>query len=186
MADFSWFEGIKTAVAAGATIVVARWGIKIQASQRDIARQQASIAAEQKRIAAAKLNLELFEERYAVFERVWTFLSAHVVGDDKDLPLWPADFNNLIPKAQFLFGENIAEYMREISSKHTKLATTYQALRQRADVASAEQAELITDLQGWFYTEASQCFKRFADYLDFSAWKADLFDRGDATLRSSS
>lgn len=149
---------------------VAAWvAYSIGSSQRDIAKQQAEIAAEQKRIAAAKLNLELFEQRYAMFYKVWGFLSETFHTENEELISF--DFTNEIPKAQFLFGQEIADYMREAEKKRGKLAMLHRKLVVTGN-SSDEDTKQTTELGIWFYQEAGNCFERFAPYLDFSAWKA--------------
>lgn len=173
-----WLELVKAGVTVGATLVAAWWARQIGRSQRDIAQKRAETASRQRKVAEAKLNLDLFKERYELFEKVWAFLSAHVIGDPKDQPVWPSQFNSLIPKAQFLFGKRIADYMRDVSEKHVQWAVAHQAVRERpSNIATPEESKAITEGTSWFKSEADECFKRFADYLDFSAWKIDPLDR---------
>jgi len=40
------------------------------------------------------------------------------------------------------------------------------------EVNPSLEGRTISDLQTWFLSEATKCFKRFAAYLDFSSWKA--------------
>jgi hypothetical protein len=157
------------AAASGASYVAWRIGT----SQRDIARQQADIAAEQRQIAAAKLNLELFEERYELFMKVWGFLSDALedTADSVPHPLRP-EFTNLIPKARFLFGREIAEYMIEANGNRVRLFTMLRQQQKDGGVPTFE-GKSIADYQIWFNDEASNCFKCFAAYLDFSRWKVD-------------
>jgi hypothetical protein len=159
-----WIEVAKLVATIAAASVAAWVAYRIGSSQRDIAR-------EQKRIAAAKLNLELFEERYALFEKVWGFLSEAVTKDELDL--LGTGFGNLIPKAQFLFGDEIAEYMRDISAQRTQLAVLLHAQKQLLNTGRASpHTEAIYKHQIELQQEAIDCFKRFAPYLDFSNWKA--------------
>jgi hypothetical protein len=39
------------------------------------------------------------------------------------------------------------------------------------------EGQTIGSLEQWFAYEATNCFKRFADYLDFSRWKLDPLER---------
>lgn len=163
---------LTTVIAAGVAAFVA-W--KIGSSQRDIAKRQAETASAAKEVAHAKLNLDLFEQRYAVFETVWWFLSGVVQDPMKEItdPL----FTNEIPKAQFLFGKPIADFMRQASTKQTEL----QILERKMASVTYQLVETenlrVLELQTWFYDEANNCFKRFGDYLDFSSWKADPLGR---------
>jgi hypothetical protein len=166
-----WIEVAKLLATVAAASVAAWVAYSVGSSQRDIAKQQADTAAEQKRIAAAKLNLELFEERYALFEKVWEFLSEAVTKDELD-PLG-AGFGNLIPKARFLFGDEIADYMKDISARRTELAVFLHAHKQLLNTGRASpHTDAIYQQQIELQQEAVECFKRFAPYLDFSNWKA--------------
>jgi hypothetical protein len=164
-------EWVKVAATIIASFVAAWVSIKIGRAQRDIAAQQAAIADEQRKIAGAKLNLELFEQRYAIFETVWRFLS-DALEDHADRfpnPLRP-EFTNMIPKARFLFGDSIAEYMVEASQKRVALWTVLR-MQQRQGGNPMFEGQTVADLQIWFSNESTKCFQRFGDYLDFSAWK---------------
>jgi hypothetical protein len=168
-----WLEAIKVVATVGVTLVAAWWARQIGIGQREIARRQANTAHAQRIVSEAKLNLDLFEHRYAIFEKVWAFLSKPVVNSD-ELEIWPREFNRVIPRAHFLFGKNIADYMSLASEKHVELATILEAIKQRAgSVATEDESKRIEELQTWFYTEATDCFKKFAEYLNFSTWKAD-------------
>jgi hypothetical protein len=169
-----WLELLKTAVTTGATVVVGYWAIQVSRSQRDVAERQASTAAMQRKIAEAKLQLDLFEQRYAVFEKVWEFLSAST-NTDGAISLH-ADLTNLIPKAKFLFGKTIANYMLEAHEKRVELDAAWRRYKART-VTGEEDTQKITELEGWFHDEASNCFKHFAEYLDFSRWRVDPIDR---------
>lgn len=70
-----------------ATSAAAYYAIKIAASQRDIARQQAMTASAQAKTSEAKVNLDLFELRYAVFEQVWGFLSEPINKGGEEVPV---------------------------------------------------------------------------------------------------
>jgi hypothetical protein len=172
-----WLEVLKVASTVAASGVAAWVAWRIGSSQRDIAKQQADTAAAQREISLAKLNLDLFEERYAIFHQVWGFLSA-ALDDTADVPhpLRP-EFTNLIPKARFLFGKQIAEYMGEANQKRVNLWTVLREQQRTGDGLVEFQGMTVGDLHLWFAQEATDCFKRFADYLDFSAWKADPVGR---------
>lgn len=163
-------EVAKLAVTTLASGVAAYFAIKIATSQRDIAKRQAETALEQRRVATAKLNLDLFDRRYELFMEVWGFLSHGAVGDVTD----PSDpkFTNLIPKARFLFGDDIANYMSQASSKKTQMALANKQ-KTSAPYATPQTDQELYELGVWFQSEATNCFKRFADHLDFSHWRAE-------------
>lgn len=158
-----------TTIASG---VAAYFGIRIALSQRDIAKQQARTAAAQREIAQAKLQLDLFDRRYAMFEEVWEFLSRATSANVAEPPeTWP-ELTNSIPKSRFLFGPEVESYMQLIHRKRLELDALHAQIRaQGCVVMSQEQSAQLTDLQLWFFDEASQCSKRFARYLDFGEWR---------------
>ena len=125
------------------------------------------IAYSQYRVARAKLNLDLFEERYKLFEEVWQFLS--IAANVNEGTSFHNSFGNLIPKAGFLFGAEIAEFMREANKRRSWLIISYKALATQHDVEHARNISLQTT---WLIDAASRCHTKFAPYLDFSEWQA--------------
>jgi hypothetical protein len=77
-----------------------------------IAKAQKNIAHEQKEIARAKLRLDLFTERYALYETLWSFLSARV-GNLDHVAEVTARLQNSAPKFYFFFGDEIGKYATE-------------------------------------------------------------------------
>jgi len=161
---------IATMTAAG----VAAWvAYKIGSSQRDIAARQANTAEAQKEIHEAKLKLDLFEERYEVFNALWTYLSRIKI--DGPMAAQPPDIGNLIPKARFLFGPNIANYMEQAYHKHVELGTLH--VQMEGGNANEEERAGAVKLEEWFAHEAKTCHRHFGDYLDFSGWKDSHINR---------
>jgi hypothetical protein len=173
VADPLWFEVAKTLVTAGVTGTVGYLAVKVSASQRDIAERQANNTLMQRKVAEDKLNFDLFEQRYSIFEKLWEFLSEATRTDGALTS--HGQVSNLIPKAQFLFGKTIASYIRDAHTKRIDLDAAYRRLKVNADAHGQDQ-KLIQDLENWFAQEAMECFKRFAPYLDFSSRKADSLD----------
>jgi hypothetical protein len=155
----------KLIVTAGVSLIVG--GITVAIQMR-----QTRTASEQRRIAAAKLNLDLFEERYELFYKVWGFLSDALedTADRFTTQLHP-EFTNLLPKARFLFGEEIGKYMEEANKMRNGLSTVLK-IQQRSGGVPQFEGRNIGEYQLWFADEATNCFKRFGPYLDFSQWKA--------------
>lgn len=128
------------------------------------------IAYRQYLVQRAKLNLDLFEQRYAIFELTWGLLSSTPNGQHKPIPIF--EFSNLIPKAAFLFGPKIETYMRTASHKMTELQIIYQVALNSNPIMPSENLEKLTALEQWFYSEASVGVKSvFGEYLDFKNWK---------------
>ncbi len=176
--DQFWLEVAKLIVTTGATGVAAWFGIGIARSQRNISAQQKNIALEAKQIAAAKLNLDLYEERYALFLEVWTYLTLALNTTADDHPR--TDFTNHIPKAQFLFGKEIGDYMRDMDSKRIELIFLYK----QSNNPPVDYATRISDLSTWFEKEASGCYKRFDRYLNFANWQTEDWAKAKLPVES--
>ncbi len=128
------------------------------------------IAYNQWRVAKAKLNLDLFERRYAVFEATWTELSQAIQAHE--VRMTNPDFTNLLPKAQFLFGPEIREYMFEVSSKIGELWIIQRKTKANNSVVPADQIDKDIELLNWLSKHAMEdCRARFAPYLDFQRWR---------------
>ncbi len=146
---FELIKGIPTALVALLVAILASW-----------------TAYQQYKVGRAKLNLDLFEKRYAIFQKTWEFLSSPPTN------MFATSFDNLIPQASSLFGEEVAEYMRTASRHATELATIDARARARSNVIAPEDIPRDTELHGWFVEEATVGVKRlFGRYLDFSAWR---------------
>jgi hypothetical protein len=128
------------------------------------------IQKEQVRVARAKLNLDLFEKRYKIFEATWSELSL-AIQKGPEGPSNP-NFTNLFPQAQFLFGSEIREYMLEISINITKLWVIRQQTKASGNIMSTENTQTELELSSWFEVHAKdECRSRFGRYLDFSNWR---------------
>ncbi|MHA6203499.1 hypothetical protein ACXU4B_03630 [Dyella soli] len=122
----------------------------------------------QHRATKAKLKLDLFERRYAIFEIAWQYLSKQATDSTKD----PREgkFSNIIPQAEFLMGDEIAEYMR-LAQKKT-VDKWFLEDKQKRQTATPEENASVIELMSWFENEAKEGLRRkFAPYLDFHVWK---------------
>ncbi|AJY67697.1 hypothetical protein [Burkholderia glumae] len=133
----------------------------------------ATIAFRQYRVAKAKLNLDLFERRYELFDLVWDYAS-HVShngvgwlhGEQR------IDLANTQPKIQFLFGPEIADYVHEILENSASLWTIEQATAANNGVTPPNLVERHTELTRWFTFEAASGVReKFGRYLDFQKWR---------------
>jgi hypothetical protein len=132
----------------------------------------AGIAYRQYEVAKAKLKLDLFEKRYAIFHQTWEILSeAATKGARENNYGLATPFNNFLPEAAFLFGKPIERYLDEASTKWAEL----RALEAETDGAGIDRAANIakaSELQQWFFEQASKGAKaQFGRYLDFENWK---------------
>jgi hypothetical protein len=133
----------------------------------------ASIAYRQYRVAAAKLKLDLFDKRFAVFHKTWAILSETVISGTRGRGYgMSTPFNNFLPEAAFLFGKDVEKYLDEAATKWAELRGL-EGAESRAEGAKLESITTRqTELNLWFHKEASEGAKRlFGRYLNFERWK---------------
>lgn len=132
-----------------------------------------AIAWRQYRVARGKLNLDLFEKRYELFTIVWRFASLVVQHGPPSLQdPERIEMKNMNPKIEFLFGHDVANYVREINSRAMDLWSINQATEANNDVMRPEHIQQHHDLMNWFADAAIQGVrKRFGAYLDFEKWR---------------
>ncbi|MCA8205537.1 hypothetical protein LGM71_31400 [Burkholderia sp. AU33545] len=153
-----WFELVKGVPTAMVALVVGIVG--------------GLIAWRQYRVARAKLNLDLFEKRYELFMVVWTFASAVVQGGvDRLHAPERREMTNLIPKIEFLFGSELAEYVRYLNAQHASLWAIQQATKANNNLIPPQHMDAHINLMKWFADEALEGVKqRFGAYLNFEEW----------------
>lgn len=131
----------------------------------------AGIAYRQYQVTRAKLNLDLFERRFAIFQKTWEYLSSAVL-EAPPASGFSTPFDNLIPQASFLFGKEIEEYMRTASKNMTDLWFIDRRTAANGDVMLPADIARHTELSSWFLEEGSQGVKKiFGEYLDFGKWR---------------
>jgi hypothetical protein len=136
-----------------------------------IAWRQFQVAKEQKRVAHAKLNFDLFQQRYEVFECTWSMLSSMIQERPNHAQI-EMDFNNARPRARFLFGAEVADYMAEISRRCIDQQHIMAIAKQRGDVLRPEDIERNAENSVWLFDQASSGARdRFGRYLDFGEWR---------------
>lgn len=130
------------------------------------------ITWQQYKVARAKLNLDLFERRYAVFELVWGYLSRTLQeGPDGPFAVRSAELTNLIPQTEFLFGADMASYLRLIHSTVVELWTIDQRTKVRGNVMDQSDINRHRKVMEWLNNQAVTGAKaEFGKYLDFSKW----------------
>jgi hypothetical protein len=111
----------------------------------------AYIAYQQWKVARARLDLDLFEQRYALFELLWAFVSADAdAAEDAVRALKRA-----VPKFYFLFGPEIGIYVEEVLAEGIPQQDPAKPLSKRPEPT---------------VHEANDVRKRFGRYLDFKEW----------------
>ena len=129
----------------------------------------ALIAWRQWKVAQAKLKLDLFEKRYAIFLSAWDKLT-RVVESDISFQR-PGELDNLRPQAQFLFGDEIFTYMVMISENEFQVSVITAKSRASGNIMPPDDSAKYLELMSLFRHEASEgCRIKFGRYLDFSSW----------------
>jgi hypothetical protein len=129
------------------------------------------IAHRQAAVAEGKLKLDLFEKRYSIFQETWEIMSEVVMKGTREKNYGLSHpFANFTPRARFLFGPEVAEYLSQGTRKWIDL---HAFEGERDDLAAAAQnAEQVSQLKNWFHEQASTGLKElFAPYLDFEKWR---------------
>ncbi|MBB3637143.1 hypothetical protein [Variovorax atrisoli] len=126
------------------------------------------IAWRQYRVARAKLNLDLFEQRYQLFELIWTYVSAK---GEPSKSLEEA-YGNAVHKASFIFGEEIGTYMTANITKRYQLLTAVRTLRETPfEAPERKKAEQdCAALHQYWLDELGKLRERFSPYMDFAEW----------------
>jgi len=183
MDNATWYmEQAKLVVTSAIAVIAAGFGIAIQRSQRNIAQRQADTAHQAKLVAAAKLNLDLFEKRMAIFDATWAvFPVAH---QNEGLTDEYKEFRNAAHKAAFLLGRDVNDYLAEVLVKVDALRINGAMVRAQNDIARQNQqynqsvgeamAKLLleqSELQMWLMEQAAPCKAVFGKYMDFSTWQ---------------
>jgi hypothetical protein len=94
--------------------------------------RQAKIADAQRRIAAAKLDFDLYEKRYAAFEaarKLWREVVQHGNVEMSQMD----EFMIGTVDAEFLFGNDVVQYLEKFREKVARLQTTQSRLELTKD-----------------------------------------------------
>ena len=135
-----------------------------------IAWQQAEISKEQKQIAQAKLKLDLFLKRLAVYEEVSRLVDAAKNLDDI-YEAAPA-IKRLIEishETTFLFGYEVNDMIKKMALAVTDLAKGIKATAANDNVVPEQVLPLIRRANEFF--ENVDIESVFRPYLDLSQWK---------------
>jgi hypothetical protein len=128
----------------------------------------AGIAYRQYQVAQAKLNLELFEHRYALYEVIWDCLAAAL--DDRTPS---TSIAIIIPKARFLFGSEIAVWLETLETTADGIRVWKERSTDRLEPEEAreEWRKRHSTVRNQVLAEMHDLPKRFAPYMDFAKWR---------------
>ena len=120
--------------------------------------------------ASARLKLDLFEKRLAIFDLTWEALSkaseGRFIEPDEMGPL-----HNAIPEAAFLFGRDIENYIRMVKTRLADYQLSLLQALQENEYASEELKEKCASTQAWFKNETGAVQVKFKPYLSFERWR---------------
>ncbi|MEO7399995.1 MAG: hypothetical protein ABIV07_04395 [Polaromonas sp.] len=132
----------------------------------------AGIAFRQYKVAAGKFNLDLFKERYEVYEAIFEYLKeCHNIRYPAERML-KKPFLNAIPKAYFLFGPEVGAFMKEINTQVTnkdladKDIDAYRPENSEWNIAQKKSVVV----HAFFDTSLRDLHHRFGKYMDFKEW----------------
>lgn len=117
----------------------------------------------QYRAARAKIKLDLFEQRYAIFEAVWKILRQQAKEGAEGLAGYH-ELGHIEPRAEFLFGSEIGHYLRIV--RHQLFSR--ECLSPDEDPSSAMENYEYHNIKKWLRDEAEHGVReRFEPYLSF-------------------
>ena len=122
-------------------------------------------------VAEGKLRLDLFDKRYPIFQETWEIMSEVVMKGTREKHWgFGNPFQNFTPRARFLFGPDVGDYLSKAASNWIELHG-YEGERDDA-VSAAQHAARVAELKQWFHEQASAGIKEvFAPYLGFEKWR---------------
>jgi hypothetical protein len=141
------FSALLTPVIAGITVYIARQQWKTNHKQWETNHN--------------KLKLDLYERRLKIYEEVWKFISL-IIRDGNVTTKELQEFYSATMEADFLFGDEIREYINEIYKHGIDLRLWSIKIKDQNndEAADKENQELI-----WFYQQLEPAKKRFKEYL---------------------
>jgi hypothetical protein len=158
-------EWVKALAGPVATIIAASAAVFVTYY---LGKQQVRIAEGQRRIAAERLNFDLYQKRYAVFE-VARRLLAEVVQHDHVEAKQVLDFNIGTADAPFLFNQDIVDYLAGLREKVLRLKTLKTqekaAEEYRQEDNRQRLVDLISDQHQELNRELADIIQQFQPYL---------------------
>lgn len=133
------------------------------------------------RLAKRKLRLDLFDRRYKVYEGTRKFLSV-ILRDAtfKDADLF--EFYAATSDAEFLFGDDITRYLKEIRVRAVDMRTHEHIFRPLpVGEERSKHVEANADQLMWLGNQLAELKRPFLPYMSF----AEIDDRFDALFSVS-
>jgi hypothetical protein len=124
------------------------------------------IAYRQARIATAKLNLDLYDRRFKVFDGARNLVSM-ILGEGKIIPASLSLFNIRVADVTFLFDADVENYVINLRKKAVALYTKGNQLSGMEELSERRNAliDQIAELEMDFASEYERMVKVFKPYL---------------------
>ncbi|MDO8433282.1 MAG: hypothetical protein Q7S58_12820 [Candidatus Binatus sp.] len=130
-----------------------------------------NIARQQSKTSAEKLKFDLFDKRYRVFEEILTLLKIMYPKGTVEL-IDIATFNGRTVESKFLFGNEIVEYIKQISDHAQTLETVNSEMRDALNgVLGSDRLKLVQErreVMQWVRDQFNVVGEKFKKYLDFT------------------
>lgn len=126
----------------------------------------AYIAWQQWRTNHLRLKHELFDRRYALFEKITSFI-AEILVQGKVPANAETRFLRETKTAIFLFGKEIQEFIEEIYRKGADLHALEAMLENLQGDERVRNAAKQREIKDWFSTQLNGCAARFSRFLSF-------------------
>ncbi len=114
-----------------------------------------------------RLRLELYNKRFSVYEGLEEFLNKFIIRlvvTDKDL----IEFRIRTNEAEFLFDEDIVQYLKEIHDKGTKIYSyNCETNRSKPPPPFPKTPKEIIEISNWLQDQLEESKDKFSKYLKF-------------------
>jgi hypothetical protein len=162
---FKDFAGPAATIVAAFAAVFVTW--RLGRAQYRVAADQAKIAQLQADLATVRLQHDLFDRRYEIFEIVFLFILEIIQHNDMSEE-GMRKFVRGTTKAPFLFDQEMTDYFEELRRRAVYLQEAASSLRDghnpvgpERSAAAKSRAELFT----WFCNEFERLVRRFNPFL---------------------
>jgi hypothetical protein len=170
--DLATFAGPAATIIAATVVVYFTW--RLGQGQLEIAKQQATIAKQQAELADMRLQHDLFDRRYAVYEAAQKLLS-DILQHAKISDAAYNDFVHNSGKSIFLLNKELSEYIGELRANAINLIMVSNRLADPDLRVGDERIKLAHEkgaLLAWFTAQFSVLVEKFTPVLSLDRRQA--------------
>jgi hypothetical protein len=168
LGSYDFWKTFASPIATGiAALVAARITYKFGKTQAIIAQQQTDVAQQQARFAEVRLQHDLFDRRFKIYQAVRIFVIEEIVRHSRVSDEALETYLRGTVDAVFLFDDQLTKYLSEIREHATRLRLVMKLLKEGASAPDKrtgyvnEEAELVT----WFQRNQKVIIKKFKPFL---------------------